>query len=91
MVSNVPFNGEEGRCLNNYQKPSLNYSEHHSASSNVLNLSGELWDSIPDSIDVLPVPDWHREELERRLATANADPDASIPWEEIKRRLHNKS
>ena len=42
-----------------------------------LELIGELWDSIPDSIDALPVPDWHREELERRLAVADADPDAA--------------
>ena len=47
-----------------------------------LELIGELWDGIPDSIDALPVPEWHREELERRLAAADADPDAAIPWEE---------
>jgi putative addiction module component (TIGR02574 family) len=52
-----------------------------------LELIGELWDSIPDSLDALPVPEWHREQLERRLATADADPGAAIPWEEVKRRL----
>jgi putative addiction module component (TIGR02574 family) len=56
-----------------------------------LELIGELWDSIPDSLDELPVPDWHRQELKRRLAAADADPDAAIPWEEVKRRLHEKS
>jgi putative addiction module component (TIGR02574 family) len=56
-----------------------------------LELIGELWDSIPDSLDDLPVPDWHRQELDRRLAAADADPDAAIPWEEVKRRLHEKS
>ena len=50
-----------------------------------------LWDSIPDSLDELPVPEWHREELERRLASADADPDAAIPWEQVKRRLREKS
>ncbi|HMJ25163.1 MAG TPA: addiction module protein, partial [Pyrinomonadaceae bacterium] len=44
-----------------------------------LELIGKLWDSIPDSLDELPTPDWHRQELERRLAAADADPDASIP------------
>jgi len=52
-----------------------------------LELIGELWDSIPDSLDELPVPEWHREELECRLAAADADPDAAIPWEQVKRRL----
>jgi putative addiction module component (TIGR02574 family) len=55
-----------------------------------LNLISELWDSIPDSLDELPIPDWHREELERRLATADADPDAAIPWEEVRDRLRTK-
>lgn len=56
-----------------------------------LELIGELWDSIPDSIDALPVPEWHREELERRLVAADADPDAAIPWEDIRRSLGDKS
>lgn len=55
-----------------------------------MELIGELWDSIPDSLDALPIPAWHREELERRLAAADADPEAAIPWEEVKRRLHEK-
>jgi putative addiction module component (TIGR02574 family) len=53
-----------------------------------LDLIGLLWDSIPD--EELPVPEWHRQELERRLAAADADPSAAIPWEEVKRRLREK-
>ena len=56
-----------------------------------LELIGELWDSIPDSLNELPIPEWHREELDRRLAAADANPDATIPWEEVKRRLREKS
>ena len=55
-----------------------------------LELISELWDSIPDSLDALPVPEWHREELDRRLAAADANPDAAILWEEVKRRLREK-
>jgi len=55
-----------------------------------LELISELWDSIPDSLDTLPVPEWHREELDRRLAAADCNPDAAIPWEEVKRRLREK-
>ena len=55
-----------------------------------LELIGELWDSIPDSLDDLPVMEWHREELERRLAAAESDPDAAIPWEEVQKRLREK-
>ncbi len=55
-----------------------------------LKLISELWDSIPDSLDTFPVPEWHRDELDRRLAAADANPDAAIPWEEIKRRPREK-
>ena len=55
-----------------------------------IELIGQLWDGIPDSIEALPVPDWHREELARRLALAEANPDAAIPWEEVKRQLRDK-
>ena len=56
-----------------------------------IELIGELWDGIPDSIDGLPVPDWHRDELDRRLSAADADPDAAVPWDEVKRRLRETS
>jgi len=37
-----------------------------------LELIGLLWDSIPD--EELPLPDWHRQELERRLQAAETNP-----------------
>lgn len=49
-----------------------------------LELIGELWDGLPDSVDELPVPEWHKVELNRRLAAADADPDACIRWEDVK-------
>ncbi len=56
-----------------------------------LELIGLLWDSIPDTAEAMPVPQWHKEELELRLATADADPDSGIPWDEVKKRLREKS
>lgn len=56
-----------------------------------IELIGELWDGIPDSIDALPVPDWHRKELDRRLSAADADPDAAVPWDEVKKHLRETS
>lgn len=55
-----------------------------------LELISELWDGIPDSIEALPVPEWHRYELDRRLEAADAEPDAAIPWEEVKKSLREK-
>jgi putative addiction module component (TIGR02574 family) len=56
-----------------------------------LEVISALWDSIPDSADALPVPEWHRQELARRWAAADADPDAVIPWEEVKAQLRGES
>jgi putative addiction module component (TIGR02574 family) len=52
-----------------------------------LDLIARLWDSIPDSLDAMPVPDWQRQEIEKRLASADAAPEQAIPWEEVRARL----
>lgn len=52
-----------------------------------LDLIGLLWDSIPDSLESQPVPESHKQELDRRLASADASPEAGVPWEQVKDRL----
>ncbi len=52
-----------------------------------LDLIGLIWDSIDTHEQVLPVPASHIRELERRRASAEADPNAAIPWEQVKARL----
>lgn len=52
-----------------------------------LELIGAIWDSLPDAVEESDIPDWHRRELERRLAAAEANPAAGIPWEVVKARL----
>lgn len=50
-----------------------------------LRLIGEIWDSLsPESV---PIPASHREELDRRVAAADANPLAGQPWEEVRARL----
>jgi putative addiction module component (TIGR02574 family) len=56
-----------------------------------LNLIALLWDSIPDSAEALPVPESHRQEIERRLAEAEASPEKVVPWDEVRRRLRGES
>ena len=43
-----------------------------------------LWDRIAAKEDLVPVPNWHREILDERLADLEANPDAGRPWEEVK-------
>jgi putative addiction module component (TIGR02574 family) len=55
-----------------------------------IELIGEIWDSIAEAGEELPLPEWHRSEVERRRIAADADPEAGIPWEVVKARLANR-
>ena len=52
-----------------------------------LELLARLWDSLLQAGQSPPMPAWHREELARRVARADADPGASIPLDELRREL----
>jgi putative addiction module component (TIGR02574 family) len=47
----------------------------------------EIWDSIADEVEELEIPLSHRQELDRRLASLQADPSAGASWPEVKARL----
>jgi putative addiction module component (TIGR02574 family) len=53
-------------------------------------LIGLIWDSLPDDVPYTP-PDWHIQELERRIAAADANPGAVEPWETVLARLSRSS
>jgi putative addiction module component (TIGR02574 family) len=53
-----------------------------------LRLIGEIWDTLSPA-DQLEIPESHREELDRRLAAADADPSTGSPWEEVRARLRS--
>lgn len=49
-----------------------------------------LWDDLIREPESVPVPDWHREELEKRSVRAEAGGDAFCEWETAKRRLKER-
>ncbi len=53
-----------------------------------LRLIGEIWDSL--SKETTAIPESHREELDRRLAAADAGPATGRPWEEVRARLRGE-
>lgn len=63
--------------------------DHLSIADRLL-LVEEIWNSIVAGADSLEVPQSHREELERRLADDDANPEASRRWPEVKARLLEK-
>ncbi len=54
-----------------------------------LQLAQDLWDSVDDAagVDVLPLTDEQRVELDRRLADLEANPDEGVPWEQVKQQI----
>ena len=55
-----------------------------------LELVEELWDSIADEETALALTDEQREDLERRLGEADADPTGGSPWEEVRDRIRHR-
>ncbi len=54
-----------------------------------LQLVEDLWDHIAESPASIPVPEWHKEELDRREQENLANPAPGIPWEEVKRQVRD--
>lgn len=47
-------------------------------------LLSDVWDSIAAEPDAVPVPGWHREELDRRVAEPNPE---HLTWEQVQKRI----
>jgi putative addiction module component (TIGR02574 family) len=54
-----------------------------------LRLIEEIWHSL-SAASQLEMPESHREEIDRRLAAADADPSAGSPWEAVRVRLRTQ-
>ena len=52
-----------------------------------LDLVEAIWASIEADSDILPLPDWHREELDKRLAAHVDDPSSGEEWSVVRKRL----
>jgi putative addiction module component (TIGR02574 family) len=52
-------------------------------------LAQDLWDSIAEDADALPVTAEQQAELDRRLADADQDPGIGRSWLDVKARLLN--
>lgn len=46
-----------------------------------------IWDSIAAVPEAVPVSEELRADLDRRLAEFEADPEAGLPWQEVRERI----
>ena len=49
-----------------------------------LQLVEEIWDSIADEVEASPLTEAQRQEVDRRWAAHMANPQAAVPWEQVK-------
>lgn len=56
-----------------------------------LQLVEEIWDTLVDLPEAIPVTPAQRAELDRRLEKYRQDPHGSIPWDEVKRQILNRA
>lgn len=47
-----------------------------------LALIEQIWDSLPTQVQPDEIPEWHRAELAKRRAAADAAPGQGKPWRE---------
>jgi putative addiction module component (TIGR02574 family) len=52
-----------------------------------LQLVEAIWDSLLESPDTIPVPDWHRQVLDERRKS----PAEMLDWEEVRARLRKRA
>jgi len=56
-----------------------------------LTLLGDLWESLAEDGDRLPLLDSQRTDLQRRLDAIDANPSRGATWEQVKSRLQSGS
>lgn len=55
-----------------------------------LQLVEDLWDNLASTPEVIPVPDWQKEELARRKANLIKNPAAGITWQVLMKKIETK-
>lgn len=52
-----------------------------------LRLIEEIWDLLDGETEALPVPEWHKAELDRRLDALDQGTSTGATWDEVRRRI----
>jgi putative addiction module component (TIGR02574 family) len=52
-----------------------------------IELVEDIWDSIVETPEAIEIPEWHKNELDKRLEAYHANPQGGSPWKEVKKRI----
>lgn len=56
-----------------------------------LRLLEELWESLSQNPEMIPITDAQREELDRRLDELDSEGPVGIPWDEVLHRIRDRA
>jgi putative addiction module component (TIGR02574 family) len=68
-------------------KPLFDFS--HLTPSERVELADELWESLADQPEVLPLTEMQAAELDRRVEAYRKNPGAALPWREALEKIEN--
>lgn len=71
------------------QKPTLEELRGLSVEDR-LQLLEDVWSSLDEEHERLPIPKWHKEELERRLKDIDENGSQGVEWSEFYKGLREK-
>ena len=63
----------------------------HLSTDERLQLLEELWESLCETPEALPLTDAQREELDRRLEEIDHEGFVGIPWDEVLQRIRSRA
>jgi putative addiction module component (TIGR02574 family) len=66
-------------------KPLIEF--RHLSLTERLQLVADIWDSIAEHPEAVPLTATQQAEIERRLAEHRRDPSSAIPWEQVRAEL----
>ena len=52
-----------------------------------ISLVEEIWDSIAENHELIPVTQYQKDELDRRLESYNRSPEVGSTWQDVKNRI----
>lgn len=58
--------------------------------SDRLRLIEEIWDSLDSEAEELPLPDWHRAEIDKRLDALDQGRSTGAAWSDVRQRITGK-